>query len=167
MVLSFALVLGLGRVPVDVPGRPLPTYVPAVPGVGARGLRAVELSSAWPIGGLGDLLWLVGLTAAVVLVAGGVATQVWRYRHVPLSSKRLARWNLAILVAIPAWVLLYPAVYGRFERGTSMAVFVWHQVHLTIYLAGPVLLRAVGALPDAQPGLVGRPTVLAAHHACS
>jgi hypothetical protein len=95
----------------------------------------------WLSGGeFGDVLWILGVTTAFLLVSGGVATQVWRYRHVPLSSKRLARWNLAILVAIPAWILMYPWVYQRFDRGESMVAFVWQQVHLTIYLAGPVLL---------------------------
>jgi hypothetical protein len=89
----------------------------------------------------GELVWAVAYTAGIVLITGGVATQVWRYRHVPLSNKRLARWNLLFVAALPAWLLMYPALYGLFERGTnrSPAVFVWHQVHLTIYLAGPVL----------------------------
>jgi hypothetical protein len=89
---------------------------------------------------IGAVLWPVFWPTAILLVTGGVATQVWRYRHVPLSSKRLARWNLAILAAIPAWGLFYPWVYGRFERGVGVTAFAWHQVHLTIYLAGPVLL---------------------------
>jgi hypothetical protein len=86
-----------------------------------------------------DATWIVAFNATILLITGGIATQVWRYRHVPLSKKRLARLNLVILVAIPVLSLMYPTLYGLFERGTSTAVFVWHQVHLTIYLASPVL----------------------------
>ncbi len=89
---------------------------------------------------LGQHAWLVVFSASIVVISGGVATQVWRYRHVPLSTKRLARWNLVILVALASWGTMYPTLYGVFERGTGTAEFVWHQVHITIYLAGPVLL---------------------------
>ena len=72
---------------------------------------------------LGGFVWSVGVAVAILFISGGVATQVWRYQHVPLSSKRLARWNLAIVVAIPSWILFYPRVYHRFERGMAWQRF--------------------------------------------
>jgi hypothetical protein len=91
-------------------------------------------------GETGDMSWTAILLGFFLLVSGGVATQVWRYRHLPLSSKRLSRWNLAILCAIPVCFWFYFLVYFAFERGSSIAAFVWHQVFLTLYLAAPVLL---------------------------
>jgi hypothetical protein len=84
--------------------------------------------------------WAAIFLGFVLLVSGGVAVQVWRYRHLPLSSKRLSRWNLAIMCAIPVCFWFYFLVYFAFERGSSIAAFVWHQVFLTLYLAAPVLL---------------------------
>jgi hypothetical protein len=94
-----------------------------------------------------DPTWWVLVTCFVMLVTGGIATQVWRYRHAPLSSKALARRNLAVLVAIPVWAVAYEWVYQRFDRdefasseGRRLFVFAWHQFHLTVYLVFPVLL---------------------------
>lgn len=88
--------------------------------------------------------WGTTILSFLVMGLGGVALQVWRYRHTPLENRRLARWNLALLVAIPLWFLPFDALHdivGSRDEATDTKVgFAWEQIHETLYLAAPVLL---------------------------
>ena len=88
--------------------------------------------------------WATTVLSFLIMGLGGVALQVWRYRHTPLENRRLARWNLALLVAIPLWFLPFDALHdvvgSRNEATDTKVGFVWEQIHETLYLAAPILL---------------------------
>ncbi|MDH4280356.1 MAG: hypothetical protein OEW83_20010, partial [Acidimicrobiia bacterium] len=88
--------------------------------------------------------WTTTFLSFVVMGLGGIALQVWRYRHTPLENRRLARWNLVLLVAIPLWFLPFDALHdvvGSRDEATDTKIgFAWEQIHETLYLAAPVLL---------------------------
>jgi hypothetical protein len=97
--------------------------------------------------GYGNLSYAIYFMGMILLVIGGLLTQVWRHHYAPLTTRRLGRRNLAVLVSLPCWTFFWPWLYERFERGGSptssddgrLAVFAFHQLHLTIYFAFPVV----------------------------
>lgn len=88
--------------------------------------------------------WTTTMLSFLIMGLGGIALQVWRYRHTRLENRRLARWNLVLLVAIPLWFMpfyaLHDIVGSRDEATDTKVGFVWEQIHETLYLAAPILL---------------------------
>ncbi|MGI9624926.1 MAG: hypothetical protein ACR2PK_19015 [Acidimicrobiales bacterium] len=112
---------------------------------------AAGLILDWTVGSdadeVGEILAGVGFLAVLVAVllwfAMGVALQVWRYKNTPIPDRRLARWNLAFLVAIPLWVMPFEALHELFSDSDvdryNMSGFVWEQIHETLYLIAPAV----------------------------
>ena len=88
--------------------------------------------------------WLTLLATILFWGMAGIAVQIWRYRHTPLADRRLARWNLAFLIAVPLWFMPSDAFHDVLgeedENLDDMFGFVWEQIHETLYLLAPVLL---------------------------
>ncbi|MGI9606099.1 MAG: hypothetical protein ACR2P0_08175, partial [Acidimicrobiales bacterium] len=96
------------------------------------------------VGGfVGTVAFLPVLAAVLFWAVMGISLQVWRYRNTPLSDRRLARWNLAVLVAIPLWIMPFEALHELFSDTDvgryNMSGFVWEQIHETLYVAAPVV----------------------------
>lgn len=98
--------------------------------------------------------WMSLMALLLVWMGGGIALQIWRYRRTAITDRRLARWNLVFLVAVPLWFLPFEAFHGLFSDSdvcrhttvspscppSSLSGFVWEQIHETLYLIAPVLL---------------------------
>jgi hypothetical protein len=87
--------------------------------------------------------WFVFLATLVVWFVIGVALQWWRYGRTLPDDRRLARWNLAVLIAIPLWVLPFQGLHDLFSDSDvgeyTMAGFVWEQIHETLFVVAPAL----------------------------
>ncbi len=116
------------------------------------GAMALVLGSGWALfsigssegDALGTASWITFMISTAIFGLGGIALQGWRYRHTPLTDRRLARWNLAMFVSIPLWLLPFDALHDLYGENDDAADgldgFVWEQAHETLYLAAPVLL---------------------------
>lgn len=90
-------------------------------------------------------IWWMSLMAVVLVwMVGGIALQIWRYRRTPIEDRRLARWNLVFLVAVPLWFFPSEALHDSLSDSDvgrySVSGFVWEQIHESLYLMAPVLL---------------------------
>jgi hypothetical protein len=108
--------------------------------------QVVDALVSLPVGAMDvveGIWWLTLLGAIVGWFAFGVALQAWRYGRTPRDERRLARWNLAVLIAIPLWVLPFQGLHDLFSDsdvgGYTMSGFVWEQIHETLFVAAPAL----------------------------
>ncbi len=89
------------------------------------------------------IAFLTVLVSVLIWFAVGVALQGWRYSRTPRAERRLARWNLAVLVAIPLWILPFGALHDLFSDSDvgryTMSGFVWEQIHETLFVIAPAL----------------------------
>jgi hypothetical protein len=90
---------------------------------------------------VGSILFLGVLASVLFWAVMGISLQVWRYKNTMLGDRRLARWNLALLVAIPLWTAPFEGLHELFSDTDvgrySLSGFVWEQTHETLDLAAP------------------------------
>jgi hypothetical protein len=87
-----------------------------------------------------DLLtWVFVLVMVASIASGGIATQVFRYRRASPSERREARWTLVVLLLTVVWLTGGTALNSVFDAATWPA-FIWRQIHLTLYVATPLIL---------------------------
>jgi len=90
---------------------------------------------------VGGILFLGVLASVLFWAVMGMGLQVWRYKNTMLADRRLARWNLALLIAIPLWTAPFEALHGLFSDTDvgryNLSGFVWEQTHETLDMAAP------------------------------
>ena len=88
---------------------------------------------------VGGLAWMFIVVMVALIVSGGIATQVFRYRRASAEGRREARWTLATLLLLAAWLTGGTALNSVFD-GANWPAFAWRQAHLTLYVATPLLV---------------------------
>ena len=125
--------------------RPLIRFVVSMVGYVIVGFAVVEalrrFFSETAVDIVASILFLGFLAAVLFWAVMGISLQVWRYKNTMLGDRRLARWNLALLVAIPLWTAPFEALHGLFSDTDvgryDLSGFVWEQTHETLDLAAP------------------------------
>ncbi len=83
--------------------------------------------------------WVFLLVMIALIAAGGIATQVFRYRRASPAERREARWTVAVLLLLVVWLTAGTDLNSVFDSATWPA-FIWRQVHVTVYVATPLIL---------------------------
>jgi hypothetical protein len=86
-----------------------------------------------------SLTWLFVIMMIASIATGGIATQVFRYRRASPAERREARWTLAVLLLLVIWLTAGTDLNSVFD-GATWPAFIWRQVHVTLYLATPLIL---------------------------
>jgi hypothetical protein len=89
---------------------------------------------------LGELAWFVFVLLLGALVAGGIAVQVFRYRHASPQNRKNARLVLATLGLLVLWLVAGGTTLYAVFAGANWPAFLWRQTHLTLFLVTPVLI---------------------------
>jgi hypothetical protein len=83
--------------------------------------------------------WAFVLVMIALIASGGIATQVFRYRRASSAERREARWTLVVLLLLVVWLTGGTSLNSAFD-GATWPAFIWRQIHLTLYVATPLIL---------------------------